>query len=69
MPLVLRTLNGRYDRVLGEYGIYSPHLDNVYNTLQELHCGPSYYLHLTSTTSINLLGEGLRDAMDPRIRD
>jgi len=56
---VLSNLGGRYDRVLGETGVYSPTLPDVYNTLKELHSKQGYYLRLTGSTSANLLVEGL----------
>jgi len=56
---VLSNLGNRYDRVLGETGVYSPTLPDVYNTLKELHSKQGYYLRLTGSTSANLLVEGL----------
>jgi hypothetical protein len=56
---VLSNLGSRYDRVLGETGVYSPTLPDVWNTLKELHSKQGYYLRLTGSTSANLLVEGL----------
>jgi hypothetical protein len=56
---VLSNLGSRYDRVLGETGVYSPTLPDVYNTLKELHSKQGYYLRLTGSTSANLLVDGL----------
>ena len=64
---VLESIDGRYDRVLGETGVYVPDLPDVYNTLKELHTGESYYLRLTGSTSANLLVEGLAQAADTPI--
>jgi hypothetical protein len=64
---VLKPIEGRYDRVLGETGVYSPSLPDVYNTLKEMHCGKAYYLRLTGSTSTNLLVEGLRCAANTPI--
>ena len=64
---VLNSIEGRYDRVLGETGVYVPDLPDVYNTLKELHCGEGYYLRLTGVTSVNLLVEGLPCAADTPI--
>jgi len=70
-PLVSQVLNnsieGQYDRVLGEMGIYVPDLPDVYNTLKELHSGEGYYLRLTGATSTNLLVAGLPQEADTPI--
>lgn len=63
MPLLgyaLSSIAGRYDRVLGETGIYVPSLPVTYNTLSELHSGEGYYLRMTGSSSTNLLLEGVR---------
>jgi len=57
--LVLDSIDGRYDRVLGETGIYDISLPPEFITLRELHGGQGYYIHMTSTTSANLLVNGL----------
>lgn len=57
-PQVLASIHGRYDRVLGETGIYVPELPDTYNTLREMHAGLGYYLRITSTTTLNALIEG-----------
>lgn len=59
VDLVLDTIDGRYDRVLGENGIYSTAIPPQYNTLSELHSGLGYFLHITSTATTNLLAQGL----------
>jgi len=64
---VLDSIDGRYDRVLGETGVYVPDLPDVYNTLRELHTGEGYYLRLTGSTSASLLVEGLAQAADTPI--
>ena len=56
---VLQSINERYDRVLGELGIYSPSLPEQYNTLTELHTSFGYYVRIQDATSVNLLVEGL----------
>jgi len=56
---VLSSIEGRYDRVLGEYGAYVPGLPDVFNTLKELQPGRAYYIRVTSPTAIVLLIEGL----------
>ncbi len=60
---VLSSINGRYDRVLGEGVIYLPQVP-LASTLEELHCGPGYYLRLTGSTSANLLVEGVPCPVD-----
>ncbi len=64
---VLGSVNGRYDRVLGETGAYVPTLPDAFNTLKELHSGLSYYVRITGTTSVNALVEGLPRAVDSPI--
>lgn len=59
VPQVLSSINGKYDRMLGEEGVYSPDLSDVYNTLREIHAGLGYYLRITNTTSANALIEGM----------
>lgn len=56
---VLQSIDGRYDRVLGETGIYSISLPDTFNTLKELHSATGYYLRVNDTTSVSLLVEGL----------
>lgn len=56
---VLQSIDGRYDRVLGENGIYSPTLPDTFNTLKELHSAVGYYLRVNDTTSLSLLVDGL----------
>lgn len=51
---VLRSVEGRYCRVLGEAGIYDCDLDPVYRTLQEMHPGEGYYLRLDTGLGANL---------------
>jgi len=61
-PLVAQvfdSINNSYDRVLSEKGVYIPGVDTIYNTLKEIHCGQSYYVRLTGSTTANLLAEGL----------
>lgn len=65
--LVLDSIDGRYDRVLGESGIYDTALEPQFQTLTELHAGEGYYVHMTSTTSANLLVDGLPQAADTSI--
>jgi len=64
---VLHTIDGRYDRVLGETGVYVPSLPDVYNTLKELHSKQGYYLRLTGSTSANLLVDGVPQAANTPI--
>ena len=59
---VLQSIASRYDRVLGENGIYVPSLPPEFNTLKELHSATGYYLRLTGTTSVSLLVEGIAQA-------
>lgn len=64
---VLTSIQGRYSRVLGEYGIYVPTLPNEFNTLRELHTTNGYYIRVTGTTSVSLLVEGLaQDCSTPK---
>jgi len=56
---VLDSVDGRYDRVLGETGAYAPSIPDVYNTLKELHPGLGYYVRVTGTTAATALIEGL----------
>lgn len=59
---VLQSVASRYDRVLGENGIYVPSLPPEFNTLKELHSATGYYLRVTGTTSVSLLVEGIAQA-------
>ena len=61
---VLSSILNRYDRVLGESGVYIPNLPDYVNTLKEMHVGPGYYIHVTGTSSVNLLVDGLSQASD-----
>jgi hypothetical protein len=54
----LRTIEGRCCRVVGETGVYDCTLDPVFNTLQELHAGQAYYLHVSDGSSAGLWVEG-----------
>jgi len=56
---VLDSVDGRYDRVLGETGAYAPSVPDVYNTLKELHPGQGYYVRITGPTAASALIEGL----------
>jgi len=61
-PLVAQTfdsINGRYDRVLGENGIYDTSLPPVFNSLTEIHAGLGYMMRISDTASVNLLAEGV----------
>jgi hypothetical protein len=64
---VLSSIDGRYDRVLGETGVYIPTLPPVYNSLTELHAGPGYLTRITGSTSVNLLLEGAHTPVDTPI--
>jgi hypothetical protein len=57
-PLVLGSIEGRYDRVLGEAGTYAPGLEPMENALTEMHAGLAYYLHITDTLGAAALIEG-----------
>jgi hypothetical protein len=59
---VLQSIASRYDRVLGENGIYVPSLPAEFNTLKELHSATGYYLRVTGSTSVSLLVEGIAQA-------
>lgn len=59
---VLQSIASRYDRVLGENGVYIPSLPSEFNTLKELHSATGYYLRVTGTTSLSLLVEGIAQA-------
>jgi len=59
---VLQSVASRYDRVLGENGVYVPSLPPEFNTLKELHSAIGYYLRVTGTTSVSLLVEGIAQA-------
>ncbi len=56
---VLDSIDGRYDRVLGETGAYAPSVPDVFNTLKELHPGQGYYVRISDSTSASALIEGL----------
>ena len=56
---VLRSIDGRYCRVLGETGVYDCEIDPVYRTLTEMEPGLGYYVRLTTTMGANLRVEGL----------
>lgn len=56
---VLQSISGRYDRVLGEYGVYVPTLPDPFNTLREFHAATGYYLRVTGSTSVTLLVDGI----------
>lgn len=61
-PLVAQafsSINGRYDRVLGETGIYDTSLPPVFNSLKEIHAGSGYMMRITGSASVNLLAEGV----------
>jgi hypothetical protein len=58
---VLSVIDERYDRVLGEGGVYATEIPPQYNTLQELYPGLGYYVRITQTASVNALIEGLRE--------
>ena len=55
----LRSIDGRYCRVLGETQIYDCTVDPVYRTLKELYPGNAYYLRLEGDTGANLRMEGV----------
>jgi hypothetical protein len=59
VPRVFGSIESRYDRVLGENGVWAPGLPITYTTLTEVHAGPSYWIHITATSSVNLLVQGL----------
>ncbi|HOT93195.1 MAG TPA: CARDB domain-containing protein [Anaerolineae bacterium] len=56
---VLDSVDGRYDRVLGETGAFAPSIPAIYNTLKELHPALGYYVRVTGTTAATALIEGL----------
>jgi len=56
---VLQSVNGRFDRVLGETGVYSPSLSDPFNTLKEMHFATGYYIRVNDTVSVNLLVQGI----------
>jgi PKD repeat protein len=57
---VLQSIDGDYDRVLGEYGVYIPTLPITYSSLSELHSGLGYFIRITETGGVDLLVEGVR---------
>jgi hypothetical protein len=57
---VLRSLAGRYDRVLGDGTIYDPALTDTYNTLNALTPGQAYYVRSTAGSTVNALVDGVR---------
>jgi hypothetical protein len=59
VPRVLDSIAGRYDRVLGENGVYAPSLPITYTTLTEMHAGRGYWIRITGPASTNLLVQGL----------
>ena len=58
-PQTLANIEGRYDRVLGENGVYAPSLPDYAITLNNLQAGAGYYIHITHTTYLNALIEGI----------
>ncbi len=56
---VFNSMDGRYDRVLGETGAYVPSLPDIYNTLKEMHPEQGYYVRLTGSTAVTALFEGV----------
>lgn len=60
-PLVsfmLGSLSIRVDRLLGEYGVYSPTIPEQFVTLKEIHAGEGYYVLVNGTTSVNWVAVG-----------
>lgn len=64
---VFSSIENRYDLVLSETGVFIPGANPLYNTLKEIHCGPAYYVRLTSDPTANLLAEGLPCPVDTPI--
>lgn len=64
VPLVLQSISGRYDRVLGEGGVYVPTLPDNFNTLREMHSTNGYYIRVNGTTSVTALIEGMQQPCD-----
>ena len=64
---VMQSISGRYDRVLGENGIYSPTLPDQFNTLKEMHAWMGYYVRVTGTTSVSVQLDGIQMACDKPI--
>jgi len=56
---VLSSINGQYDRMLGEYGVFIPDLPDPFNSLREMHSSVGYYLRVTDPATINLIVEGI----------
>lgn len=56
---VFSSIENRYDLALSETGVFIPGANPLYNTLKEIHCGPAYYVRMTSDPTANLLAEGL----------
>ena len=54
----LSAIDGCYDLVLGESGVYTPTLPETYNTLHEIHAGVGYFVRITCTTSVNAFVQG-----------
>lgn len=64
VPTVLQSIVGKYDRVLGEEGVYVPTIPHEFNTLKELHSSNGYYVRVNGTTSVSLLVEGIQQPCD-----
>jgi len=61
---VLSSINGRYDRVLGEQGTFVPGLPSIYNTLHSIEPGRSYWLRTTGTPPASMVVNGTPAAAD-----
>jgi hypothetical protein len=58
VPFMLGTLSNRVDRLVGEYGVYSPVLPAPFVTLKEIHSGKGFYVLVNGTTSVNWVVSG-----------
>ena len=56
---VLSSVDGRYDRVLSETGVYASSIPDVYNTLKHMHPGQGYYVRIAGATAATALIEGV----------
>ncbi len=53
---VMHTVDGFYDRILGEVGTYDTSIPSQFNTLHEMLPARSYWIHTTSAATLNITG-------------
>ncbi len=53
---VMASVQGSYDRILGEAGTYDVTIPPSFNTLKEMQPGKAYWVHTTSSAELSILG-------------